>query len=187
MSTKITNAINSLIFDEKNDQIEAIKAFINGKIDNAEEVCKLLDEFGFSNEKKCLKVKSTKSKTKNDGTPRKPKKLSFYNYWLGDRMRSFCQEQKNLPNEEQIEKRGIMKVLALEWKNYKETPNFSKEMNDWKETSSSESEDDKELVNEKKKKPLKKPSVTSTPSITPHQEQSVAKIESENDASDEDI
>ena len=131
MSTKITNAINSLIFDEKNDQIEAIKAFLTENMDNSEEVCKLLDDFGNLTEKKTIKVKTTKSKTNKDGTPRKTRKLSFYNHWLGQRMTSLSNEQQNVPNEQKIVKTQRMSILSKEWSSYKESPQFEKEKLLW--------------------------------------------------------
>ena len=131
MSTKITNAINSLIFNEKIEQIESIKAFLTENMDNSEEVCKLLDDFGNLTEKKTIKVKTTKSKTNKDGTPRKTRKLSFYNHWLGQRMTSLSNEQQNVPNEQKIVKTQRMSIISKEWSSYKESPQFEKEKLLW--------------------------------------------------------
>jgi len=131
MSNKITNTINSLILNEKIEQIESIKAFLTENMDNSEEVCKLLDDFGNLTEKKTIKVKTTKSKTNKDGTPRKTRKLSFYNHWLGQRMTSLSNEQQNVPNEQKIVKTQRMSIISKEWSSYKESPQFEKEKLLW--------------------------------------------------------
>ena len=64
---------------------------------------------------------SKKSKSK------KPKKKSFYNDWLSERLVSFGQEQSELDESERVPNKERMKVISKEWKTYKETIDYVNE------------------------------------------------------------
>jgi len=73
-----------------------------------------------------------------DDTPVKERirKPTFYNYWLGERLRSFSEEQKKLPEEDRVGKIGRIKVIADEWMKFKNTDAFVEAKSKWEELSS---------------------------------------------------
>ena len=145
MALKVSNALNSLIFDEKTKQIADIKEFLKEKMDDSDEICSLLDDFISSTEKKPLKIKVTKSK--NDS---KRKKTTFYNHWLSKRLKSFAEEQKNVDADKKVGNKERMGVIKHEWAEFKESDDFEKEKAEWEQMTSSGSD------NEKVKKPVVK-------------------------------
>tara|TARA_B100000963_G_scaffold360903_1_gene393797 strand:+ start:1529 stop:2038 length:510 start_codon:yes stop_codon:yes gene_type:complete len=137
-SLKVSNAINKLIHNEKVSQIDEIKTYIrdsvdddfnfnvNGEEKNIDDFCDLLDLFSEDIEKKTLNLKSTKkSKSK------KPKKKSFYNDWLSERLISFGQEQNELDESDRVPNKDRMKVISKEWKDYKETSDYANTKEKW--------------------------------------------------------
>ena len=137
-SLKVSNAINKLIHIEKVSQIGEIKTYIrnsveadfnfniNGEEKNIDDFCDLLDVFSEDIEKKTLNLKSSKkSKSK------KPKKKSFYNDWLSERLVSFGQEQSELDESERVPNKERMKVISKEWKTYKETVDYVNAKEQW--------------------------------------------------------
>lgn len=137
-SLKVSNAINKLIHNEKVSQIDEIKTYIrdsvdddfnfnvNGEEKNIDDFCDLLDLFSEDIEKKTLNLKSTKkSKSK------KPKKKSFYNDWLSERLISFGQEQNELDESDRVPNKDRMKVISKEWKDYKETSDYENTKEKW--------------------------------------------------------
>ena len=191
MSAKVTNAINSLVFDAKIAQIEAIKVFLSDKMNDAvcdlDSFCQLLDEFASSTEKNTVKLKVTKVKGDKYDKSKRTRKPTFYNYWLGQRLKTFAEEQKSVTEDEKVGKGSRMKLIAVEWKDFKESNNFDEARAEWSELSSSDEKFQKEKTAKKDKPKKKKPS-----KVVVEKEQSdsddaeLSKIEPINSDSEED-
>ena len=123
MTTKINNALNDFIFDEKMQMINGIKSHI-GKLyseddDAIKRIIDAIDEFASGLEKKTLAIKSkpkrNDSSSDGESTKKKKRKQSFYHYWLGLRLKSFAEEQKTVSNDQKVSKTDRMKKISPEW------------------------------------------------------------------------
>lgn len=65
------------------------------------------------------------------------RKPTFYNHWLGERLRTLSEEQKELPEEDRVGKIERIKVIADEWKKFKNTDAFYEAKSEWEVLSSS--------------------------------------------------
>ena len=123
MTTKINNALNDFIFDEKMQMINGIKSHIGKLYSEDDEAIKrildAIDEFASGLEKKTLaiktKPKNNDSSSDGESTKKKKRKQSFYHYWLGLRLKSFAEEQKTVSNDEKVSKTDRMKKISPEW------------------------------------------------------------------------
>jgi hypothetical protein len=152
MSTKVANTISAFVHDENLETLKKLKVFLEEKMDDADEVTDMIDEF--TSTLSLTKVKSSKKKLAGD-KPKRTRKPTFYNHWLGERLRTFSAEQKNLPEDDRVGKTGRMKVIAEEWKEFKKNSNeFDEAKAKWEELSSSDEilETPKEVKKEKKEK-----------------------------------
>jgi len=179
MSSKVSKAIAALVFDEKLDVLKKLKVFFDGKMDDADDVTDMIDEF--MKELSIKPVKVEKAKVDKYDKPKRTRKPTFYNFWLGQRLKTFAEEQKNVPDDEKAGKGGRMKLIALEWKDFKEGDDFSAARDEWVESSSSDETPKVEVETEeadkvevkkeedekkKKKKKKEKEVVSSTDSDT---------------------
>jgi len=123
MTTKINNALNDFIFDEKMQMINGIKSHI-GKLYSEDDeairrILDAIDDFASGLEKKTLAIKSKPKKndssSDDESTKKKKRKQSFYHYWLGLRLKSFAEEQKTVSNDEKVSKTDRMKKISPEW------------------------------------------------------------------------
>jgi hypothetical protein len=152
MSTKVANTISAFAHDENLEMLKKLKAFLEEKMDDADEVTDMIDEF--TSTLSLTKVKASKKKLAGD-KPKRTRKPTFYNHWLGERLRTFSAEQKDLPEDDRVGKTGRMKVIADEWKEFKKDSDaFDEAKAKWEELSSSDdlSETPKEVKKEKKEK-----------------------------------
>jgi len=148
ISTKVTNTISAFVHDENLATINKLKAFLEEKMDDADEVTDLIDEFAST--LSLTKVKGSKNVKVSGDKPKRTRKPTFYNYWLGKRLRSFGEEQKELPEDERVGKTGRMKVIADEWKEFKKNSDaFDEAREKWEE--SEEDNEENKPVKEKKK------------------------------------
>ena len=152
MSTKVANTISAFAHDENLEMLKKLKAFLEEKMDDADEVTDMIDEF--TSTLSLTKVKASKKKLAGD-KPKRTRKPTFYNHWLGERLRTFSEEQKQLPEDERVGKTGRMKVIADEWKEFKKDSDaFDEAKAKWEESSSDE--EDKKPEKKKQKKNDKK-------------------------------
>jgi hypothetical protein len=151
-STKVSNAISALVHEEKLEVIKQLKVFLEEKMDDVDEINDMIDEF--SSTLSLVKVKVSKKSSDKEKRTRKP---TFYNHWLGGRLKSFSGEQKLLPEEERVGKNGRMKVIADEWKDFKQnTDEYDTQKAVWDELSSSDDVFEKKEVKQVKKEVAKK-------------------------------
>ena len=176
MSTKVTNTISAFVHDENLETLKKLKVFLEEKMDDADEVTDMIDEF--TSTLSLTKVKGSKKMKLADDKPKRTRKPTFYNHWLGERLRTFSAEQKELPEDDRVGKTGRMKVIADEWKEFKKnTDAFDEAKSKWEDLSSSDEilETPKEVKKEKKEK-VKKPKKSK---VVPE------KVEEDDDSDDE--
>ena len=155
MSTKVTNTISAFVHDENLETLKKLKVFLEEKMDDADEVTDMIDEF--TSTLSLTKVKGSKKIKLAGDKPKRTRKPTFYNHWLGERLRTFSEEQKELPEEDRVGKTGRMKVIADEWKEFKkDTDSFDEAKARWEETSSCDEEEFKKPEKKKQKKSPKK-------------------------------
>jgi len=155
MSTKVTNTISAFVHDENLETLKKLKVFLEEKMDDADEVTDMIDEF--TSTLSLTKVKGSKKIKLAGDKPKRTRKPTFYNHWLGERLRTFSEEQKELPEEDRVGKTGRMKVIADEWKEFKkDTDSFDEAKAKWEETSSCDEEEIKKPEKKKQKKSPKK-------------------------------
>ena len=155
MSTKVTNTISAFVHDENLETLKKLKVFLEEKMDDADEVTDMIDEF--TSTLSLTKVKGSKKIKLAGDKPKRTRKPTFYNHWLGERLRTFSEEQKELPEEDRVGKTGRMKVIADEWKEFKkDTDSFDEAKAKWEETSSCDEEEMKKPEKKKQKKSPKK-------------------------------
>ena len=155
MSTKVTNTISAFVHDENLETLKKLKVFLEEKMDDADEVTDMIDEF--TSTLSLTKVKGSKKIKLAGDKPKRTRKPTFYNHWLGERLRTFSEEQKLLPEEDRVGKTGRMKVIADEWKEFKkDTDAFDEAKAKWEETSSCDEEEIKKPEKKKQKKIPKK-------------------------------
>jgi hypothetical protein len=155
MSTKVTNTISAFVHDENLETLKKLKVFLEEKMDDADEVTDMIDEF--TSTLSLTKVKGSKKIKLAGDKPKRTRKPTFYNHWLGERLRTFSEEQKELPEEDRVGKTGRMKVIADEWKEFKkDTDSFDEAKTKWEETSSCDEEEFKKPEKKKQKKISKK-------------------------------
>jgi len=154
MSTKVTNTISAFVHDENLETLKKLKVFLEEKMDDADEVTDMIDEF--TSTLSLTKVKGSKKIKVSGDKPKRTRKPTFYNHWLGERLRTFSEEQKHLPEEDRVGKTGRMKVIADEWKEFKkDTDAFDEAKARWEETSSCDEEEKKPEKKKQKKSPKK--------------------------------
>lgn len=153
--TKVNNAIAAAVHDEKLDVIKQLKVFLGSKMDDVDDINELIDEF--SSTLTTTKVKA--SKKSSSDKPKRTRKPSFYNYWLGNRLRTFGEEQALLPKDERVPKKDRMSHVTVEWKELKaDTDAFNEAKARWEEMSSSDEafaapkKEEKKPAKEKKEK-----------------------------------
>ena len=155
MSTKVVNTISAFVHDENLETLKKLKVFLEEKMDDADEVTDMIDEF--TSTLSLTKVKGSKKMKLADDKPKRTRKPTFYNHWLGERLRTFSAEQKELPEDDRVGKTGRMKVIADEWKEFKkDTDAFDEAKAKWEETSSCDEEEIKKPEKKKQKKSPKK-------------------------------
>ena len=155
MSTKVVNTISAFVHDENLETLKKLKVFLEEKMDDADEVTDMIDEF--TSTLSLTKVKGSKKMKLADDKPKRTRKPTFYNHWLGERLRTFSAEQKELPEDDRVGKTGRMKVIADEWKEFKkDTDAFDEAKAKWEETSSCDEEEFKKPEKKKQKKSPKK-------------------------------
>jgi len=150
VSAKVVNAISAFAHDENLEMLKKLKEFLEEKMDDADEVIDVIDEF--TSTLILTKVKDSKKVSFSGDKPKRTRKPTFYNHWLGGRLKSFSEEQKNLPEDEKVGKTGRMKVIADEWKEFKKNSDaFDEAKAKWEEDSSSDEEKKSSSSNEEKK------------------------------------
>ena len=155
MSTKVANTISAFVHDENLETLKKLKLFLEEKMDDTDEVNDMIDEF--TSTLSLTKVKGSKNIKVSGDKPKRTRKPTFYNHWLGERLRTFSEEQKELPEEDRVGKTGRMKVIADEWKEFKkDTDSFDEAKAKWEETSSCDEEEIKKPEKKKQKKSPKK-------------------------------
>lgn len=117
MSTKISKAIAAFAHDENLAMLKALKDFLDEKMDDAD-VTDLIEKFTDTLVKKEVKVE--KAKVAKGDKPKRTRKPTFNNYWLGQRLKTFAAEQKDAEEDEKVGKGGRMTFIAAEWKIFKE-------------------------------------------------------------------
>ena len=157
--SKVNNAIAAAVHEEKLDVIKQLKVFLESKMDDTDEIGDLINEF--SSTLTTTKVKAGKKSSSDK--PKRTRKPSFYNYWLGNRLRTFGEEQALLPKEDRVPKKDRMSHVTVEWKELKaDTDAFNEAKAKWEEMSSSDEafapkkEEKKETKEKKEKKQQKK-------------------------------
>ena len=153
--TKVNNAIADTVHDGKLDVIKQLKVFLGSKMDDVDDINELIDEF--SSTLTITKVKAGKKASSDK--PKRTRKPSFYNYWLGNRLRTFGGEQALLPKEERVPKKDRMSHVTVEWKELKaDVDAFNEAKSRWEEMSSSDEafappkKEEKKPTKEKKEK-----------------------------------
>ena len=168
--SKVNNAIAATVHEEKLDVIKQFKVFLESKMDNTDEICDFIDEFSAT--LTLTKVKAGKKSSSDK--PKRTRKPSFYNYWLGNRLRTFGEEQALLPKEDRVPKKDRMSHVTVEWKELKaDVDAFNEAKAKWEEMSSSdeafappkkeEKKETKEKKEKKEKKQQKKKKVVKEP------------------------
>ena len=161
-SAKVTNAISAFVHEEKLAFIKDLKVFLEEKMDNADDITDIIDEF--TSTLIITKTKISKNTSSVGNTPKRTRKPTFYNHWLGERLRSFGGEQKLLPEEERVPKSNRMKIIANEWSNFKNNPDeYDDAKTKWEESSSGD-----EPVKKPKKKKKKDNEVKSKKKLSIH-------------------
>ena len=146
--SKVTNAIAAAVHEEKLDVIKQLKVFLESKIDDTDEIGDFIDEFSAT--LTLTKVKASKKSSVDK--PKRTRKATFYNHWLGNRLKEFSEEQNLLPEDERVSRTERMKHVSLEWKALKsDTDAFNEAKAKWEEMSSSETEEPKKQKEEPKK------------------------------------
>ena len=169
--SKVNNAIATAVHDEKLDVIKQLKVFLGSKMDDVDDINELIDEF--SSTLTTTKVKAGKKSSSDK--PKRTRKPSFYNYWLGNRLRTFGEEQALLPKEDRVPKKDRMSHVTVEWKELKaDVDAFNEAKARWEEMSSSDEafaspkkeekkKEKKEIKEKKEKKQQKKKKVVKEP------------------------
>jgi hypothetical protein len=133
--TKVNNAIAAAVHDEKLDVIKQLKVFLGSKMDDVDDINELIDEF--SSTLTTTKMKANKKSSSDK--PKRTRKPSFYNYWLGNRLRAFGEEQALLPKDDRVPKKDRMSHVTVEWKELKaDMDAFNDAKAKWEEMSSSD-------------------------------------------------
>ena len=168
--SKVNNAIAAAVHEEKLEVIKQLKVFLESKMDDTDEIGDLIDEF--SSTLTTTKVKAGKKSSSDK--PKRTRKPSFYNYWLGNRLRTFGEEQALLPKDDRVPKKDRMSHVTVEWKELKaDVDAFNEAKAKWEEMSSSdeafappkkeEKKETKEKKEKKEKKQQKKKKVVKEP------------------------
>ena len=145
--SKVNNAIATAVHEEKLDLIKQLKLFLENKMDDVDDINDYIDEFSAT--LTLTKVKESKKPVADK--PKRTRKATFYNHWLGIRLKEFGEEQNLLPEDERVPRTERMKHVSLEWKALKEdTDAFNVAKAKWEE-SSSETEEPKKRKEEPKK------------------------------------
>ena len=154
MSTKVANTISAFVHDENLETLKKLKLFLEEKMDDTDEVNDMIDEFTSTHS--LTKVKGSKNIKVSGDKPKRTRKPTFYNHWLGERLRTFSEEQKQIPQEDRIGKNKRMKIIADEWKEFKkDTDAFDEAKARWEENSSCDEEERKPEKKKQKKSPKK--------------------------------
>mgnify|MGYP003332952298 CR=1 FL=1 len=146
VSAKLLKVIEDNLAEENIALLKNLKDFISEKLgDESANIIQLIDEFESSN----LNVKKSV-------TVKGKRKKSFYNYWLGNELSVFKEEQSKLDKDKRVSKSERMGVMSERWRNYKESPDFEKDERKWRENSDSDSSSDSDSEKEKAEKAEKK-------------------------------
>ena len=146
--SKVNNAIAAAVHEEKLDVIKQLKVFLESKIDDTDEIGDFIDEFSAT--LTLTKVKASKKSSVDK--PKRTRKATFYNHWLGIRLKEFSEEQNLLPEDERVSRTERMKHVSLEWRALKsDTVAFNEAKAKWEEMSSSETEEPKKQKKQPKK------------------------------------
>ena len=157
--SKVNNAIAATVHEEKLDVIKQFKVFLESKMDNTDEICDFIDEFSAT----LTPTKVKAGKKSSSDKPKRTRKPSFYNFWLGNRLRTFGEEQALLPKEDRVPKKDRMSHVTVEWKELKaDVDAFNEAKAKWEEMSSNDEafappkKEEKKETKEKKEKKEKK-------------------------------
>ena len=146
--SKVNNAIAATVHEERLDVIKQLKVFLESKMDDTDEIGDFIDEFSAT--LTLTKVKASKKSSVDK--PKRTRKATFYNYWLGLKLKEFGEKQNLLPEDERVPRTERMKQVSLEWKALKsDTDAFNEAKAKWEEMSSSETEEPKKQKEEPKK------------------------------------
>lgn len=109
--TKLNNAINNAIFNEKIKLLNGLSSHLRELEEvDTDKVLRYLEDKISSEEKKIIKIKY-KGKTPET----KKKKTSFYIFWMKRRLQTYTEEQKKKPVEEREGRTERMKSISKEW------------------------------------------------------------------------
>ena len=90
--TKVNKSIAGYVHEEIQAKLKELKDFLDDKMDDADAVLELIDEFSEENTLKKVQSK-VKTKVPKADKPKRTRKKTFYNVWLGERLKSFALEQ----------------------------------------------------------------------------------------------
>ena len=77
MSAAISTSINNLVLSEKSQQLDALKEFLTSKLDDADQICSMIDDFSSLSLESKVKIKigrprnllqRTKEKRRREGS-----------------------------------------------------------------------------------------------------------------------
>lgn len=178
MSAAISTSINNLVLSEKSQQLDALKLFLTSKLDDADEICSMIDDFSSLSPESKVKIKiskTSKSPSKNKAEKKKRRK-SYYSHYMSVRLKAYSEEHKG----DKVDRGERIKFCTAEYNKHKETPEFKNLKDEWDAKTSSGS-DENEV--DKFKKPETPPKKAKAP---PKKVKKPTKKQVEPDVSDSD-
>jgi len=121
--------------EQKVHRFESLKYFLKKKMDNSElcnvtSVCQLIDEFSDININNDKEMENTT--TDSSSSPNiKKKKLSYYNYWMGNELKKLAETQRDVPDNQKISNR--MSFISTKWAEYKKNDEYFLEKKEYDE------------------------------------------------------
>ena len=154
MSAAISTSINNLVLSEKSQQLDALKEFLTSKLDDADQICSMIDDFSSLSLESKVKIKigkTSKSSSKNKGEKRRRRK-SYYSHYMSVRLKAYSEEHKG----DKVDRGERIKFCTAEYNKHKETPEFKKLKDEWDAKTSSGSDENEVDEFKKPETPSKK-------------------------------
>ena len=102
----------------------------NSELCNVTSVCQLIDEFSDININNDKEMENTT--TDSSSSPNiKKKKLSYYNYWMGNELKKLAETQRDVPDNQKISNR--MSFISTKWAEYKKNDEYFLEKKEYDE------------------------------------------------------
>ena len=122
VSLQLQKAINA----EHKERFEALKIFLKQNVDeDADTICNLIDKFSATSFNDSGPVVTSITSTNSQKKTKTKKKISYYNHWMGIKLKELSEKEKNVSEDEKIPKQNRMAFISKQWTEYKNSDDFA--------------------------------------------------------------